>query len=153
MLHLSPNLHPQNCVLHNTILLNCCQIHRCETILTQVSQSTHDPAGRDSRYLPGYPCAFSKSISHNILRIMHFPSAPLGTPPLGISTICYVTLRSLRLLSAAQYIAPLTSTPLSAAQCSAVRRLSTVEVWLNDFTIEHFQYVLDYRFILDIILQ
>ncbi len=23
-----------------------------------------------SRYLPGYPCAFSKSISHNILRIL-----------------------------------------------------------------------------------
>jgi len=51
------------------------------SLLTQVSQSTHGPARRDSRYLPGYPCAFSKSISYNILRIMLYPSAPLGTSP------------------------------------------------------------------------
>jgi len=47
--------------------------------LAQVSQSTHGimrkllhdlNLEKCSRYLPGYPCAFSKSISHNILRIL-----------------------------------------------------------------------------------
>ncbi len=47
--------------------------------LTQVSQSTHGilrkllhdfDLEKCSRYLPGYPCAFSKAISHNILRIL-----------------------------------------------------------------------------------
>ncbi len=71
---------------------------------------------------PGYPCAFSRSISHNILRILLV---------LGISAFRNAALRSLRHLSAAQYIAPLTSTPLSAAQCSAVRRFSTAKPGLK----------------------
>ncbi len=68
----------------------------------QASQSTHGilrkllhdlDLEKCSRYLPGYPCAFSKSISHNILRILLYPSAPLGTSP--------------RHFGSAQYIAPL----------------------------------------------
>jgi len=53
--------------------------HELDFVLAQVSQSTHGilrkllhdlNLEKCSRYLPGYPCAFSKSISHNILRIM-----------------------------------------------------------------------------------
>ena len=51
----------------------------CWLALAQVSQPTHGilpkllhnlNLEKCSRYLPGYPCAFSKSISHNILRIL-----------------------------------------------------------------------------------
>jgi hypothetical protein len=47
----------------------------------------HRSGRRDSRYRTGYPCAFCKSISHNILRILL---------PLGTSTALSTTLRSPR---------------------------------------------------------
>ena len=85
--------------------------------LAQVSQPPHVPVRWD------------KAISH-ILRILLYPSAPLGTSPLGIST----TLTSTP-LSAAQYNAPLGASPrLRSLRHRSVQRGTAVldcETWAN----------------------
>ena len=81
---------------------------------------------------PRIPRAFSKSISHNILRKMLYPSAPLGASPSAfrLRSLRHRSLRHRSVQrSAAQYNAPLGTPPLdistsltSTPQCSARQR-------------------------------